>query len=88
MVLSNRNLNTFLNHLSVKYEIDLSNEMNEFVKENKLQNSSEKIQFVFMAVSAISGISVGNLLGKDRKAEYIIWKHIARLNIAMLMINI
>lgn len=78
MVLSNYNLNTFLSHLAVKHNIDLSKELNEFVVDNNPQTNKDKIQFVFMAVSEISGISVGNLLGKNRKAEYTIWKHIAR----------
>ena len=78
MVLNNQNLNTFLTHLAVKHNIDLPKEMSEFVIDKNPETNKEKIQFVFMAVSAISGISVGNLLGKDRKAEYTIWKHIAR----------
>jgi chromosomal replication initiation ATPase DnaA len=78
MVLSNQNLNTFLTHLAIKHNIDLPKEMSEFVVDRNPETNKEKIQFVFMAVSEISGISVGNLLGKNRKAEYTIWKHIAR----------
>jgi chromosomal replication initiation ATPase DnaA len=78
MVLNNVNLNTFLNHLAYKHNFDLAKEMSQFIVDKNPETNKEKIQFVFMAVSAISGISVGNLLGKDRKAEYTIWKHIAR----------
>ena len=78
MVLSNQNLNTFLNHLAIKHNIDLPKEMSEFVVDRNPETNKEKIQFVFMAVSSISGIPVVHLLGKDRKSEYTIWKHIAR----------
>ena len=78
MVLSNQNLNTFLHHLSAKHNIDLAKEMSDFVVDKNPETNKEKIQFVLMAVSSISGVSVHNLLSKDRKAEYTIWKHLLR----------
>ena len=78
MVLSNQHLNTFLNHLAYKHNIDLAKEMSDFVVDNKPESNRDKIQFVLMAVSEISGVSVSNLVSKDRKAEYTIWKHLVR----------
>lgn len=78
MVLSNQNLNTFLTHLAIKHNIDLPKEMSEFVVDRNPETNKEKIQFVLMAVSSISGVPVHNLISKDRKAEYTIWKHLLR----------
>jgi len=56
MVQSNVNLNTFLNHLAYKHNFDLAKEMSQFIVDKNPETKREKIQFVFMAVSAISGI--------------------------------
>ena len=77
MVVSN-NHNSFLQFLSIKHNFDLMAELNEFAEAGNPETKKDKIEFLFMEISTISGIHIKQLMGTCRKSELVEWRHIAR----------
>lgn len=82
MVLSNqtelRNQNSFLHYLSEKHNFDLVNEFNEFADNKNPETLKDKIDFIFIEISLISGIHINQLMGTCRKRELVEWRHLGR----------
>ena len=77
MVVSN-NHNSFLQFLSNKHNFDLMQELNEFAEAGNPETKKDKIEFLFMEISTISGIHIKQLMGTCRKSELVEWRHIGR----------
>lgn len=77
MVVSN-NHNSFLQFLSIKHNFDLMQELNEFAEVGNPETKKDKIEFLFMEISTISGIHIKQLMGTCRKRELAEWRHLAR----------
>ena len=77
MVVSN-NHNSFLQFLSIKHNFDLMTELNEFAESGNPETKKDKIEFLFMEISTISGIHIKQLMGTCRKRELAEWRHLAR----------